>query len=280
MTVTDRASLPIDGRRLEARWIGSPTRGAATLVFLHEGLGSVGLWKDFPDRLADRVGLPALIYSRFGYGSSDRASLPWPVTFLDDEASAVLPRVLYAAGIDDAILVGHSDGASIALLHAAIPPSERAAAASSDATRRPCALWGVIAEAPHVFVEEVTLVSIRAAGEAYREGVLRRRLERYHDDVDAAFHGFHDVWLDPAFARWRIDDAKLGAIRAPILAIQGEDDPYGTLRQIEILRERAGGMVETRVLGAPCGHSPHVTHPEEVLETMAAFVRGLEPPRS
>jgi pimeloyl-ACP methyl ester carboxylesterase len=275
MTVTDRASLLIDGRRLEARWIGSPARGASTLVFLHEGLGSVGLWKDFPDRLAQRVGLPALVYSRFGYGSSDRAALPRPVTFLDDEAS-LLPRVLAAAGIDDAILVGHSDGGSIALLHAAIPREERAAAASSDASRPPRAVRAVIVEAPHVFVEEVTLMSIRVAGEAFREGVLRRRLERYHDDVDAAFRGFHDVWLDPAFARWRIDDAKLASIQVPVLAIQGEDDPYGTLRQIEILRERAGGMVETRVVSAPCGHAPHVTHTEEVLDTMAAFVRGLE----
>jgi pimeloyl-ACP methyl ester carboxylesterase len=263
--------LELDGRRIEARFIGLPTHGAPALVFLHEGLGSVALWKDFPDRLATAVGLPALVYSRFGYGWSDPAPLPRPVTFLDDEAS-VLARVLDAAGIDDAVLVGHSDGASIALVYAATVATAAIGGASGVSAST---LRAVIAEAPHVMVEEVTLASIRVAGEAFRDGVLRRRLHRYHADVEAAFRGFRDVWLDPAFARWRIDDAKLAAIRAPLLVIQGEDDPYGTLRQVEILRERAGGPVETLILPAPCGHAPHVGRAGEVLAAMAAFVRAV-----
>jgi pimeloyl-ACP methyl ester carboxylesterase len=257
--------LVIDDRRLEARWIGSPSAGSPTLVFLHEGLGSVALWKEFPDRLAAALGWPALIYSRRGYGRSDPAPLPRPITFLEEEARLELPRVLDAADIDDAVLVGHSDGASIALLHAAAFPPPPAGPVRA-----------VIAEAPHVFVEETTLVSIRRAGHAYRDGVLRRRLERYHADVDGAFWGFHDVWLDPAFALWRIDGL-LGSIRAPVLVIQGEDDPYGTMRQVEAIRERSGGPVETVALPAPCGHSPHVAREGEVLAAMTVFLRALHP---
>jgi len=133
----------------------------------------------------------------------------------------------------------------------------------------------VIAEAPHVFVEEVTLVSIRRAGAAFRDGYLRRRLERYHADVDGAFWGFHDVWLDPAFAHWRIDH-RLGSIRVPVLVIQGEDDPYGTMRQVEAIREHAGGPVETLMLAAPCGHAPHADRGGEVLAAMTGFLRGLD----
>ena len=185
MTRADERLL-VDDQRLEVRRIGSPSHRTPTLVFLHEGLGSVALWKDFPDRLAGAIGWPALVYSRRGYGGSDPAPLPRPITFLEDEAIAVLPRLLDAAGVGDAVLVGHSDGASIALIHAAtFPPPPRGP------------VRAVIAEAPHVFVEEVTLASIRRAGDAYRRGDLRRRLERYHADVDAAFWGFHDVWLDP-----------------------------------------------------------------------------------
>jgi pimeloyl-ACP methyl ester carboxylesterase len=189
--------------------------------------------------------------------------------FLPISSSAhliLLPRVLDAAGIDDAVLVGHSDGASIALLHAATFPPPPAGPVRA-----------VIAEAPHVLVEEVTLASIRRAGDAFRSGDLRRRLERYHDRVDVAFWGFHDVWLDPEFARWRIDD-RLGSIRVPLLVIQGEDDPYGTMRQVEILRDSAGGPIETLMLPAPCGHSPHSERAAEVLAAMSAFVRNLAEP--
>jgi pimeloyl-ACP methyl ester carboxylesterase len=162
------------------------------------------------------------------------------------------------------VLIGHSDGASIALIHAAAFPAPQRGSVRA-----------VIAESPHVLVEDETLASIRRAGYAYRGGELRRRLERYHANVDAAFWGFHDVWLHPDFARWRIDH-RLGSIRAPLLVIQGEDDPYGTLRQVETIRERAGGPVETLILSAPCGHAPHVERGDEVLAAMTRFLRALE----
>jgi pimeloyl-ACP methyl ester carboxylesterase len=265
---TTAEHLLVAGRRLEVRRIDAPSPAASppdpTLVFLHEGLGSVALWKDFPDRLARALRWPALVYSRLGYGASDPAPLPRPVSFLHDEALDVLPRLLEQDGVRDAILVGHSDGASIALIHAAsFPPFPRGV------------VRAVIAEAPHVFVEEVTVESIRRAGVAYREGDLRRRLERYHGpNVDGAFWGFHDVWLDPEFRTWNVE-AMLGDIAVPLLAIQGEDDPYGTLLQIESIRARAGGAVETLVLPPPCGHSPHASRPGEVLAAMESFLRRL-----
>ena len=253
------------GRRLEARRIGGPSDRSPTLVFLHEGLGSVALWRDFPDRLARAMEWPALVYSRLGYGGSDPAPLPRPVSFLEDEAIDVLPKVLAAADVRDAVLFGHSDGASIALLHAASFPAFPAGP-----------VRGVIAEAPHVFVEDVTLASIREAGVAYRRGDLRRRLERYQGaNVDLAFRGFHDVWLAPAFASWNIEEL-VGRIRTPLLVVQGEDDPYGTMRQVESIRARAGGPVEVLALPAPCGHSPHAAHPGAVLEASIAFLRRLD----
>ena len=268
-------SILVSGRRLEARWIGArgdddarTTPSVPTLVFLHEGLGSVALWKDFPDRVASAMGWPALVYSRFGYGRSDPAPLPRPVTFLEEEALEVLPVVLESAGIDDAVLIGHSDGGSIALIHAAAFPS----AARGRARGR---IRAVIAEAPHVFVEEVTLVSIRRAGHAFDAGTLRRRLERYHADAAAAFWGFHDVWLDPRFESWRVDD-RLGSIDAPLLVIQGEDDPYGTMRQVDAIRERAGSRVETFTPPLPCGHAPHATWPDLVLDEITRFLRSLD----
>jgi pimeloyl-ACP methyl ester carboxylesterase len=256
--------IRVGDRRLEVRRIGTPNQRTPTLVFLHEGLGSVALWKDFPDRLASAMGWPALIYSRFGYGRSDAAPLPRPVSFLEDEAIDVLPRVLEAAGVRSAVLIGHSDGASIALIHAAaFPPPQRGA------------VRAVIAEAPHVIVEEETLASIRRAGYAYRSGELRHQLQRYHANVDVAFWGFHDVWLRPEFARWRIDH-RLGSITVPVLVIQGEDDPYGTLRQVELIRERAGGPVKTLMLLAPCGHAPHVERSHEVIAETSRFLFALD----
>jgi pimeloyl-ACP methyl ester carboxylesterase len=256
--------IRVEDRRLEVRRIGSSTDRTPTLVFLHEGLGSVALWKDFPDRLATAMGWPALIYSRLGYGRSDPAPLPRPVSFLEDEAIGTLPRVLEATGVRSAVLIGHSDGASIALIHAAaFPPPQRGA------------VRAVIAEAPHVLVEDETVASIRRAGYAFRSGDLRDRLQPYHANVGVAFWGFHDVWLRPEFARWRIDH-RLGSITVPLLVIQGEDDPYGTLRQVEAIRERAGGPVKTLVLPAPCGHAPHVERSDEVIAAMTRFLFALD----
>ncbi len=258
--------LEIDGIRLESAWHGPPPDGP-TLVFLHEGLGCVSLWRDFPARLARATGLGALVYSRRGYGRSDPAPLPRPVRFMHDEAE-VLERVLDVAGIREAIPVGHSDGASIALIHAATHPGPRVRA--------------LALEAPHVFVEEITVASIAAIGREYERTDLRRRLERHHGpNIDAAFRGWHDVWLDPAFRSWSIREL-LPDVAAPALVLQGEQDEYGTLRQVAALLggtggpgvERAGGTegpVTARLLPR-CRHSPHRDDPETVLAAMRAFV--------
>ena len=246
--------LAAGGKRLEYRWIGPRGGDAPTLVFLHEGLGSVGLWRDFPDRLAAAAGLPALVYSRAGYGRSEPAELPRPVSFMHAEAE-VLAEVLGGLGAHDPILVGHSDGASIAIIYAGL-----------RAGPRPRAL---VLEAPHVFAEPHGLASIAAIGEQYRTPGLRERLARHHAHVDVAFRGWNDVWLDPEFRAWNIE-AFLPRIDAPVLVIQGEDDEYGTWAQIEAIRAQ---VADVEVLGIPrCGHSPHREHPQQVLAAMAGFL--------
>ncbi|HEX4966497.1 MAG TPA: alpha/beta hydrolase [Thermoanaerobaculia bacterium] len=246
----------VGGTRLEIRWIGPPPEEAPTLVFLHEGLGSVSLWRDFPDRLAERTGWGALIYSRAGYGKSASAPLPRPVRFMHDEAE-VLGEVLAKLAIRDCILVGHSDGASIALIYSGSHPAP--------------GLRGLILEAPHVFTEPHGLASIARIGEQYRTTDLRDRLARHHgDNVDVAFRGWNDVWLNPDFRAWDIEEY-LPGVQVPILILQGEDDEYGTWKQVEAIQRQAGGPVEAIAL-ANCGHSPHREQPERTLEAMAGFV--------
>jgi pimeloyl-ACP methyl ester carboxylesterase len=258
--------LSAASRRLEYAWHGPGPADAPTLVFLHEGLGAVSTWRDFPARLAAATGCGALVYSRAGYGRSEPVALPRPLRFMHDEALVVLPEVLRAAGIREAVLVGHSDGASIALIFAG-------AAGGPGAAHPP--LRGLVLEAPHVFCEDVTVRSIAAAGERYREGPLRAALERHHGaNVDVAFWGWNGAWLDPAFRAWNIEEY-LPAIDAPVLLVQGEDDEYGTVRQLDAIAAGCGGRVE-RVLLAGCGHAPHRDQPERVLKEMAAFIRGLE----
>lgn len=263
--MADAGFLQVDGVRLEYRWVGlpgsSPDR-APTLVFLHEGLGSTSLWRDFPDKLAERTGCGALVYSRAGYGSSDSVSLPRPVHFMHDEA-AVLPKVLEAAGVRESILVGHSDGASIALIY------------SGQAGRdRPPGLRGLILEAPHVFTEPGGLESIAKIAEVYRTTDLRDRLARHHGaNVDVAFWGWNGVWLDLQFRAWNIEEF-LPGISVPILILQGDRDEYGTWRQVEAIERQAGGPVES-VLVRDCGHSPHREQEEVALEAMERFVRRL-----
>jgi pimeloyl-ACP methyl ester carboxylesterase len=247
------------GLRLETRWIGPPPEAAPTLVFLHEGLGSVSMWRDFPDRLAERTGCGALIYSRAGYGKSDPAPLPKPVRFMHDEAE-ILREVLTQAKIRDCILVGHSDGASIALIHAGSRPA--------------VGLKGLILEAPHVFPELHGLASITKIGELYRTSDLRDRLARHHGaNVDIAFRGWREVWLNPEFRAWTIEEY-LPRITVPILILQGEDDEYGTWKQVEAIERQAGGPVKAIGL-AGCGHSPHREQPERALQAMAEFVGRL-----
>ncbi len=243
------------GLRLETRWIGPGPETAPTLVFLHEGLGSVSMWKDFPDRLAERTGLGALVYSRAGYGKSAPAPLPKSVRFMHDEAE-VLREVLTQTKIRECILVGHSDGASIALIYAGSRPA--------------AGLKGLILEAPHVFPELHGLASITEIGELYRTTDLRDRLARHHGaNVDIAFRGWHEVWLHPEFRAWNIEEV-LPRITVPILILQGEDDEYGTWEQVEAIERQAGGPVEAVGL-AVCGHSPHREQPERALKAMTEF---------
>jgi pimeloyl-ACP methyl ester carboxylesterase len=246
--------IRVGPHELECASYGSP--GGPALVFLHEGLGSVAMWRDFPERLAQACGLPAFVYSRTNYGrSSATAPLPRPVRYMHDEA-LLLPEVLRAAGISDPILIGHSDGASISILYAADHP-----------------VRGLVLEAPHVFGEEVSFASIARAKEAYEKGGLRERLAKYHENVDAAFYGWNGPWLDPEFRKWNLTD-RLPRIVAPILVVQGLADEYGTTAQVEAIRRGAGGKVDA-VLLEGCGHTPHKEKPEETLAAMQAFVRSV-----
>lgn len=251
--------LEIDGTRLECRRVGPRPDEAPTIVFLHEGLGSVSTWRDFPDALVAETGCGALVYSRAGYGRSDPVTLPRPVHFMHDEADT-LAKVVAHAGLRDVILLGHSDGASIALIAAgrrAIP-----------------GLRALVLEAPHVFVEDVSVASIAAIGEAYRDTDLRAKLERHHGgNVDCAFHGWNGVWLDPEFRAWNIEEY-LPRIAVPVLVVQGEADEYGTLAQVEAVQRGVAGPVETVILPG-VGHSPHRDAPEATLDAMTRFVASV-----
>jgi pimeloyl-ACP methyl ester carboxylesterase len=247
--------LTVRGKKIEARQIGRP--GGPTLVLLHEGLGSAALWRDFPQELSAETGLPAFIYSRAGYGQSEPAAMPRPVRYMHDEAE-LLPEILTAAGIDDPVLVGHSDGASIAIIHAGNGGNARA----------------LVLEAPHVFTEEMGLASIAKAREAYERGDLRGRLSKHHQDVDAAFWGWNRPWLDPEFRKWNLEEF-LPRIASPILVVQGEQDEYGTRKQIDAIQR---GAADVEVLLLPrCGHSPHRDQREAALRGIAAFIRKHVP---
>ena len=241
------------GHRLEVVEIDAGGRDRPTLVLLHEGLGSIAMWRDFPHRLAHATASRVVAYSRRGYGNSDPLTGARGVRYMHDEADIVLPELLDALGIARPILVGHSDGASIALIHAA---GAREVAA-------------VVAMAPHVMVEDVSIASIAAAREAYGTTALRAKLARYHADVDGAFRGWNDIWLHPDFRAWNIE-ACLPRIACPILAIQGEDDEYGTMAQVERIAALAPDVELVRL--ADCRHSPHRDQPEAVIEALVRFV--------
>lgn len=255
-------SLRAAGRetRLEYQWIAPDRRDAPLLVFLHEGLGSLSMWKDWPARACEAAVCRGLLYSRPGYGRSTPRPTheKWPMDYLHIQARDVLPALLQALGVDarrdPPVLFGHSDGATIALLYAALHPD---------------AVGGVIAVAPHVFVEDITVRNLEAARRAYLQGDLRDRLARYHDDPDSAFWGWNDVWLDPAYRAWNIEH-HMDDIRCPVLALQGESDDYGTLAQIESIARRAP-RAAMRVL-ADCGHSPHRDQPVAVIDAIRAFL--------
>jgi pimeloyl-ACP methyl ester carboxylesterase len=264
-TALAEVRTPTRAMRLEYRLIAPALQGAPLLVFLHEGLGSAAMWRDWPDQVCAAAGCRGLVYSRYGYGRSTPRppGEKWPLSFMHEQAREALPALFTALGIDAErdrpVLFGHSDGGSIALLYAAMHPQ---------------AVAGIVVAAPHIFVEDATIANIEIARAAYLNTDLPKRLGRYHDDVDSAFWGWNDIWLDPGFRRWNIE-SYLDSIRCPVLALQGVDDEYGTLEQIRGIARRAP---QTRLLEIPgCRHSPHKDQPETVIRAVADFMRGLRP---
>jgi pimeloyl-ACP methyl ester carboxylesterase len=251
--VSDLPTVAVPGGRVEFDDVPG-SADLAPLLFLHEGLGSVALWRGFHRRIAAATGRRAVAYSRLGHGWSDPPPAPRTPEFMRTEAATVVPALRDALGLGVPVVVGHSDGASIGLLHAATAP-----------------VHGLVVLAPHVFVEEFGLGGVRAARDAYDTGDLRTRMARRHRDPDAAFRNWNDMWLDPAFLDWDLR-ADLTGIRCPVLAVQGTDDPYGTVAHVEAVRELTSGPVELLVL--ECGHAPHL---EAADDTTAAVLRFLAP---
>jgi pimeloyl-ACP methyl ester carboxylesterase len=249
-------SVQAAGRSLNYQWVGEGKPGRPILVFLHEGLGSIGQWRDFPAQLAAATGCRALVYDRYGYGQSDVLQEPRrTVRFMHDEALQSLPQFLSSLKVERPILVGHSDGASIALIHAGAGHPVR----------------GVAAMAPHVFIEPVCIASIREAVQKFESSDLPQRLGRYHRDPRKTFYGWADVWLDPHFTSWDIRDEYLPGIGCPVLGVQGYDDEYGTMAQLDDIAARVKGPCELLKLAA-CGHSPFRDKQEEVLAALSGFI--------
>ena len=244
----------VDGLTVEVADLAGD-RARRALVLLHEGLGSVGLWRSFPGDLHEATGRRVLAFSRFGHGRSDRPRAPRTPAFFHEEANDVMPALLAQLDAREPILVGHSDGASIALIHAAGHP-----------------VAGVALLAPHVVVEDVGLAAIRETRREFEEGELRERMARHHDDPDAAFRGWCDVWLDPAFRDWSLEP-EAQAVAAPALLIQGAEDPYGSLDQLDRIEARVRGPVARLVVAGV--HSPHLEQPDAVGAAIADFARGL-----
>jgi pimeloyl-ACP methyl ester carboxylesterase len=248
------------GRLLEGRmWGPSPAR-ATTIILLHEGLGSIELWRNFPEKLAEATGLGVFAYSREGYGNSDPVDLPRPIDYMERHAIDVLPQVIDAIAPKKVILVGHSDGASIAALYLGNFQDQR--------------VRGVVLMAPHFFTEEAGLRAIAQAKVDYENGDLRAKLAKYHKDVDNAFRGWNDAWTNPDFAKWDISEV-IDYFRVPALAIQGRDDQYGSLRQIEVIDERTYSPFEAVIIDN-CKHSPFAEKPAETLAAIQDFVARLE----
>lgn len=264
----DNSFVSIDGKRIEVAWHGPPPGDAPTLVFLHEGLGCVSLWRDFPAKVAEASGCGAFVYSRLGYGRSDPCPLPRPIGFMHDEGLRVLPALLDAIGIRDCILVGHSDGGSIALIYAG-GTSGRSGTSWTSTSR----LRGLITEAPHIFREDVCLKAIQEVIPIYRSGELRQRLQKHHgENVDCAFWGWADTWLHPDFGKWNLEEY-LAPIQVPVLIIQGQDDEYG-MAAVDIIPRQAGAGADVLML-PECGHSPHRDQAESTLQAMVRFIQGI-----
>lgn len=255
--MVERVLIEIAGGSVECEFIlGDPT--LPSLVFLHEGLGSIDLWRGVPGEIAAACGGPStLAYARHGHGASAAAEMPRPVTYMHDEADVVLPAVLEMFGLERPVLVGHSDGASIALLYAG--------------AGLPVA--GLVCLAPHVFVEPESIAGIEEARTVFASTDMADRMGRYHRDPMATFRGWNDVWLSDEFRTWNIED-RLAGISAPVLAIQGADDQYGTLAQLDAIEAGVSGRFERLVLEG-VGHSPHTEARHDVVSAIAAFFREI-----
>ena len=252
-------TLRIGATDLEYRMIGPAPADAPTIVMLHEGLGCAGLWGDFPERLAAATGAGVFVYSRAGYGASTTVALPRPLDYMDIEALDTLPKLLDQIGFRRGLLLGHSDGASIAAIYAGGVQDHR--------------VRGVAMIAPHFVVEDMGLVSIAEARTAFETGGLREKLARWHGDVDNTFYGWSDAWLDPKFRSWDISEY-LAYIRVPVAILQGADDQYGTMRQIDIAREECYCPVDVTIIPG-AGHSPHREAPGATLDAISEFAKAV-----
>ena len=251
--------LTVDGKRLEGACFGPRPETAPTIVMLHEGLGCVALWRDFPQRLAEATGFGVFAWSRAGYGQSDPADLPRPLDYMTREAET-LPQVLDQIGFRRGILLGHSDGASIAAIYAG--------------SREDFRVRGLVLIAPHFFTEPSGLAAIEAARRDFETGGLKPRMAKYHRDPENAFRGWNDAWLDPGFAEWNIAES-IDYWRVPVLTIQGTNDAYGTIAQIRAIESRCYAPVEVELIEG-CGHALHAEAPDRTLAAVAEFAARLE----
>lgn len=247
------------GKSLEARCYGPKPEEAPTIVLLHEGLGSVSLWRDFPRKLAEVTGHGVFVYSRAGYGQSDSEEQPFPLDYMTRHAIDVLPEVLDAIGFREGVLLGHSDGASMAAIYAGSVQDHR--------------VRGLVLVAPHFFTEPEQLNSIAAAGEAFKSGDLREKLARHHKHVDVAFRGWNDAWLHPDFKAWNIEEV-IDYLRIPVLAVQGTADQYGSLAQLDVIDARSYAPVDIELIEG-AAHAPFLDKPEETMAVIAEFIARL-----
>jgi pimeloyl-ACP methyl ester carboxylesterase len=255
-----KIKVKVVGYSLEARCFGPAPDETATIVLLHEGLGCVAMWRDFPEFLQKSTGLGVFAYSRRGYGGSDPWPLPWPLDYMTIEAREILPKILDQMGIKGAWLVGHSDGASIASIYCGSYPSDQR-------------LKGLVLMAPHFFTEEMGQESIAQAKVAYETSSLREKMAKYHHHVDNTFYGWNNSWLDPEFEKnWNIETC-LPAIKVPVLAIQGKHDQYGTIKQIDALEKGLGSCLH-RVMLDVCRHSPHIDQTQKTVDLITTFIKS------
>jgi len=259
VTLSETGFLDLPPLRLEYRMIGARPPAAPTIVMLHEGLGSAALWGDFPEQLQSATGAGVFVYSRAGYGASSPVKLPRPLDYMQIEALDVLPKLLEQIGFRHGLLVGHSDGASIAAIYAGGTGDHR--------------VRGVALIAPHFIVEDISVASIAEIKTSYETTDLRARLARWHKDVDNAFYGWNGAWLDPKFRDWDISDY-LAYIRVPVAVIQGADDQYGTIRQVEIAQEECYCPVDVTII-AGAGHQPHREAPAATLDAISDFANAV-----